>query len=392
MIWLLLTGFFLLAFGIMLVPLLRYRNDSAEGSAKGQDITVYKAQLRELDSDLNNGMLSEAEVTSARLEIERRLLKAAGSDKEDAPSSALLSRPLLAAGMAVILLLSVGLYLDIGMPGMPDFPLKDRLKDRLKDQQASGEQRAVNSQASQDMLAKIASLKTRLEDHPDDIEAWRLLGQYQMELRHPDKAAKAFQHWYQLDPDNVNAAVIFGESLIVLSEGRVGPAALLLLQRARKSHPDNPGVRHYLALAQYQAGNVKQALDSWTALEADSPPGAPWLGPLRRWINQARRDLGLKVENNKMPAPRLNDKERKAIADMSPEQQKAMIKGMVGRLADKMAKNPENIEGWFRLAKAYMVLGQRDDVIKSLRQALKYAPDDMKPRVKKQLEILLKQE
>jgi len=271
---------------------------------------------------------------------------------------------------------------------MPDFPLKDRLKD----QQASGGQRAVNSQASQGMLAKVASLKTRLKDHPDDIKAWRLLGQYQMEMRHPDKAAKAFQHWYQLDPDNVNAAVIFGESLIVLSEGRVGPAALLILQRARKSHPDNPGVRHYLALAQYQAGDVKQALASWTALEADSPPGAPWLGPLRRWINQARTDLGLKAEDGKMPAPRLNNKERKAIADMSPEQQKAMIKGMVGRLADKMAKNPENIEGWFRLAKAYMVLGQRDDVIKSLRQALKYAPDDMKPRVKKQLEILLKQE
>jgi len=387
-IWLLLTGFFLLAFGIMLVPLLRYRNDSAEAQAKDQDITVYKAQLRELDSDLNNGLLSEAEVISARLEIERRLLKAAGSDKAEAPSSALLSRPLLAAGMAVILLLSVGLYLDIGMPGMPDFPLKDRLKDR----QAAGGQRAVNPQASQDMLTKVAALRIRLGDHPDDIEAWRLLGQYQMELHHPDKAAKAFQHWYELEPDNVNAAVIFGESLIVLSDGRVGPAALLLLQRARKSHPDNPGVRHYLALAQYQAGDVKQALASWTALEADSPPGAPWLRPLRRWINQARADLGLKAEDDKMPAPRLNDKERKAIADMSPEQQKAMIKGMVGRLADKMAKNPENIEGWFRLAKAYMVLGQRDDVIKSLRQALKYAPDDLKPQVKKQLEILLKQE
>jgi len=106
-IWLLLTGFFLLAFGIMLVPLLRYRNDSEGGQVKDQDITVYKAQLQELDSDLNNGMLSEAEATSARLEIERRLLKAAGSDKAGAPSSALLSRPLLAAGMAVILLLSV---------------------------------------------------------------------------------------------------------------------------------------------------------------------------------------------------------------------------------------------------------------------------------------------
>jgi cytochrome c-type biogenesis protein CcmH len=77
---------------------------------------------------------------------------------------------------------------------------------------------------------------------------------------------------------------------------------------------------------------------------------------------------------------------------MSPADRAEMIKSMVARLQSKMDENPENIEGWFRLAKAYSVLGQKADAIKAMEQAMKYAPDDQKPQVKKQLEILKEQE
>lgn len=383
MIWLLLSGFFLLALGILVIPLFRYRDGAGQQQAGTEDIVVYKAQLQELDADRKNDLMGEGEAISARLEIERRLLRVAAGDKE-IPARPPLSRTLLTTGMAIVLLLAMGLYLEIGMPGMPDFILKN--------QQNSRAQQAEQTPKLQDLITEVAALKLHLGENPKDIKAWRALGQYQTELHHPAKAVKAFEQWYQLDPDNVDAAVVYAESLIVFSGGRVVPAAMLLLERILKNHPDNPGVRHYLALAQYQAGNIRQALASWQALEADSPPLAPWLGPLRRWIRQARADLGLQLTESRTVAPTLSDGQRKAIEEMSPEQQKAMIGSMVGRLADKMSRNPENIEGWFRLARAYMVLGQRDDAVKSLKQALEYAPDEAKARIKKQLEILLKKE
>ena len=37
-----------------------------------------------------------------------------------------------------------------------------------------------------------------------------------------------------------------------------------------------------------------------------------------------------------------------------------MIRGMVTRLADRLKENGTDIEGWLRLVRAYMVLGERD--------------------------------
>ncbi|NOZ43474.1 MAG: c-type cytochrome biogenesis protein CcmI [Alphaproteobacteria bacterium] len=384
MTWLLFSIFFVIALGIVLVPLFRYRDKPGQRRTSDQNIEVYKAQLQELDTDQKNDLLSEHEAVSARFEIERRLLNVAADDEAAPPPSpnAVSSRAMLTMVMTVVLLLSAGLYLKIGHPGMPDYPLASR--------ENSLPRQIEEFKPTKEMATRLATLQASLKKNPKDVKAWRLLGQYQTELHQRAAAAKAFQHWYELDPDNVNAAVVYGESLIILSEGRVGPAALLILDRARRDHPNNPGVRHYLALAQYQAGNIRQALASWKALEADSRPGAPWLGAVQDWIRQSQKDLGLPVTEPKPVAPALSSRERDVIAKMTPKQQKAIIRRMVGRLADRVGKTPKKIEGWFRLAKAYMILGEKDNAIKSMKQALKYAPDNMKPMIKKQLEMLTK--
>ena len=43
---------------------------------------------------------------------------------------------------------------------------------------------------------------------------------------------------------------------------------------------------------------------------------------------------------------------------MSPEQRSQMIRGMVASLAAKLEANPDDAEGWRRLARAYQVLGE----------------------------------
>ena len=377
MVWILLVGFLLLALAMVLIPVFRYQAD--DNQHQNKNIAVYKAQLQELEADQNNGVLSEAEAASARLEIERRLLKIAGTS--DSQHNNGTSTTLLIVITTVVLLISAGFYLRIGMPGMPDFILKD--------QDHSVTKRAEKNKDSENIIREIAEIKAHLIEKPENIKALRALGHYQSQLRNKAEAAQAYQRWFELEPDNIDAAVVYAESLIMLSEGRIGPAALMVLNRAREIQPHNPGARHYLALAQYQAGNISEAHAKWKELEADSKPGAPWLPPLRRWIQQAEKDMGI-PQSAKVPA--LSEDKRAALKDMSPEEQAEMIKGMVARLQEKMDANPENIEGWFQLAKAYEVLGQREKAINSLVQALKHAPDDLKPQIKKQLELLLKQE
>ena len=45
---------------------------------------------------------------------------------------------------------------------------------------------------------------------------------------------------------------------------------------------------------------------------------------------------------------------------MSPDERQAMIRGMVERLAARLDQNPNDKEGWTRLAHAYDVLGEPD--------------------------------
>ena len=49
-----------------------------------------------------------------------------------------------------------------------------------------------------------------------------------------------------------------------------------------------------------------------------------------------------------------------AAAQMAPAERNEMIEGMVARLAQRLAENGSDVDGWLRLIKAYSVLGERD--------------------------------
>src|SRR5437588_814337 len=48
----------------------------------------------------------------------------------------------------------------------------------------------------------------------------------------------------------------------------------------------------------------------------------------------------------------------KAAADASPQERQAMIDAMVERLAARLAAQPDDVDGWARLGRSYMVLDQ----------------------------------
>jgi cytochrome c-type biogenesis protein CcmH len=63
-----------------------------------------------------------------------------------------------------------------------------------------------------------------------------------------------------------------------------------------------------------------------------------------------------------------------AAEQMTPEERQAFIESMVERLAAKMKEEPENLEGWIRLANAYGVLEKREEARAAWAEAAKLAP------------------
>jgi cytochrome c-type biogenesis protein CcmH len=66
---------------------------------------------------------------------------------------------------------------------------------------------------------------------------------------------------------------------------------------------------------------------------------------------------------------------------MSPEQRNTMVRGMVTRLAERLKQDGSDVEGWLRLLRAYMVLGDKEQAraaASSARRALTSEPDKLR--------------
>lgn len=75
-------------------------------------------------------------------------------------------------------------------------------------------------------------------------------------------------------------------------------------------------------------------------------------------------------------APGPTQEEMQAAAEMSPDEQNAMIRSMVEGLAKRLETAPDDLEGWKRLGMSYRVLGEHAKAATAFERAAALAPDD----------------
>ncbi|WP_321395302.1 c-type cytochrome biogenesis protein CcmI [Emcibacter sp.] len=367
MYWALMAVLLLLTLAFVLVPLLR---GSKAVTDDHPDVVVYKAQLAELEEDVTEGRLSESEVETARLEIQRRLLKAADRTLPDVVSVS--ASPMKIIVIAGLTLACSALYLLVGTPGMPDFP-------------SEKETQGDASEERQTLIDYVARIRGRLAEDPAAKVGWLALGQFENRLGNFPQSAAAFERAWELDPDNFDLMLMYMESLIVLSDGKMSPASLLVLEKALAKNPDHPGVQYYVGLVDYQSGKKQEALSRWKSIVEQSPPDAPWTRQVQSVVAMTERELGLQPQS---VAPAVDRDQMQAVQDMAPEDQQQMIRSMVRRLADRLEENPEDGAGWQRLGRAWQVLGERKRALEAYKKALIYSPESDKPALEKELEKL----
>lgn len=368
--------FSVIAILFVLIPYLKAQTPSGSTTP---DIDVYKSQLNELKNDLKNGLIDDDEASRTKIEIDRRILKAA--DGYSVASSLEQPNNILALAMVIIILFSAAFYAVIGTPGMPDFPIED-----FREQEMS-EDRAEALAQTDELISKV---KARLAASPEEVQGWGYLANLEMNKGNFQKAAEALYQAHLIAPDVFDYQLMYAESLIMASNERVTPAAMIILNEAKKMAPEHPGPRYYLALADFQAGDVEVAHSEWKSIQANLENNDPMMPLLNVWINRAEVSLGIAEPLPQTRAPSITAEQAETIQNMNAEEQQELIRQMVMQLATKQEENPTNIEGWIRLSRAYMVLGQQDEAIAAMRSAIENAPDSQKAALEKELENLTK--
>jgi cytochrome c-type biogenesis protein CcmH len=327
--------------------------------------------LQELDREIARGLLTPPEAAAARLEIQRRLLATTRPGVTDRTvRSGLVRSPILAAILFVVIALSsVGLYLRLGAPGVPDEPYAARQAERA----------AMAANDGPTLEQVTAQLAAKLQANPSDRQAWLLYARDLAMLNRWAQAEDAYRHAMALGESSPEVVGDHAEMLVLAAGGTVTPAAEAAFRQMLQDDPGNGMARYYLAMAAVQAGEPQRAIDMLQALLADMPANAPARGRVGQLIVEAAGAAHIAV-------PRLAEGKAAAgpdgaamasAAQMTDAQRQAMIQGMVERLAAKQQADPGNLDGWMQLGRAYAVLHQPDKAADAYDRAAQLQPADV---------------
>jgi len=388
-----LVGLTSLALAMLLVPLLLRQRGTTSRDA--YNLAVYRDQLAEVERDLARGSLAADEAEAARTEIARRIL--ALSPAEVATGAG--SMPLALATVAILFLPVAAwmLYWQLGSPALPDQPFAERA--------APGARPTAADPAHVDMTEAVKRLGAHLKEHPEDLTGWLLLARSELGLGGYQAAAEAYAHAAELSGNRTDIMGDWGEAQVLAAGGTVTPAARTAFEAGLRDPESAPRSRYYLAFAQLQAGDVKGALDAWVALAAEAPADALWLPLVHQRIARAAKALGIDpatltpaagagrmAAGARLPGPQVPPQTApqptgmpssgavasaaQAAAGAAPEERQAMINAMVERLAARLETQPDDVDGWVRLGRSYMVLNQPDKAREAYARAVKLKPGD----------------
>jgi cytochrome c-type biogenesis protein CcmH len=318
----------------------------------GNEAAVYRDQLIEIDRDVAADLIGSSEAQAARVEISRRLL-AAADDQRDPPAGSNVRLRRAAAVIALVGLpvMAIGFYYPLGSPDLGDFPLA---------------QRARVPDATQPLDKLVAQVEQHLENNPTDSRGWNVLAPVLVRLGRYDDAVRAYRNLINYGGDSADRRADLGEAITAGAGGVVTSEAKAEFDRAIALNADQVKASYFLGLAAEQDGRPVEAAKIWHTMLEKAPANVPW----RPLVQDALARVG------GSPAPAPSNDAVAAAKDMNETDRSAMIHGMVERLATRLKQNGDDVEGWLRLVRAYMVMGDRDKAKGALTEARQAVAND----------------
>lgn len=349
-----------LTVGFVVFPL--YWRGAAPQAALDTTPAVLTDQLEEVQRDFERGMISENEASAASLEIKRRILAVARRTqprhrgmKEDARGAIWLAA-------VIIPVVAFAYYAFMGSPEISSLAFADRQAERAEEQR---------------VLELTDQLHARLISEPDGgaSEGWMLLGQAYYTMGRYTDAAEAFETITRRESATSAAFSMLAEALVSAEQGVVTPKAEAAADMAVELDPTNPAGIFYKAIALAQGGEEARAHTLLIDRLKASDGFEPWMESFVAQANRIGAQIGRAPIGLADFAPMMARGSGPSAADvaaaeeMSAEDRGDFIRSMVNRLASRLEDNPDDLDGWLRLANAYTVLGETAQAIAAYEQA-----------------------
>jgi len=249
--WSLLLLMLLVAIAVLVYPLLRVRETDNLVYTES-NLSIHDDKMNELAKDLEEGRIDDNNYKNAINELNRELL--ADVPEESAATASqhytkkAVRQPLFAIIIAVFIpLLALLLYLDLGMHAASTDEFIAEMARPAQSQKMSV------PQMTEKLLARIKTNGGSAKD-------WTMLGRSYKFMQQYDESSRAFAEAIDLDPANAFLLLERAEVIALMNDRQFVPEARELVLKAQKMAPDDYNALWFAGVAEFQAGNYREAI------------------------------------------------------------------------------------------------------------------------------------
>lgn len=241
-----------IALAFVLPALLRSKAAAGKADRREVNIAVYRDQMKELEADRVNGLVSEEQFQTAKLELEARLADDALAIDTTLPVPGRVgSRKLGYTLAAVIPVAAFGLYFVLGNP--------ESLM-AIADTQTGPAQAAMGgAPGDHDFMQMIQQVEEKTRTNPDDGEAWGMLAKTYAAMEQWPQALQAYEKAIKLLPDMPSIMTGYAEALAITNNRVLKGRPMELVLTALEADPDDMKGLELAGINAFQEENFAQA-------------------------------------------------------------------------------------------------------------------------------------
>jgi cytochrome c-type biogenesis protein CcmH len=222
----------IVALAFVLPALLRTRTAIGKAARRDVNIAVYRDQMKELEADRSNGLVSETQFQTAKVELEARLADDA-LVPDDAPESGQTANRKVGYALAGILpVAAFGLYFGLGSPA-------SLIEIAAAPTRTEAQVDPTAPMREHDIEKMVQQAEAKVKENPKDGDAWAILAKTYATMGRWPEAWKSYQFAIDLLPENASLLSGQAEALAVISGRVLQGRPMELVNRALQLDPND---------------------------------------------------------------------------------------------------------------------------------------------------------
>jgi len=261
------------------------RRRALAASRREANISIYRDQMQELETDLAAGTLSPDQYEQARRELESRVLEDTAVADSAADPAAQGAKWLPLAVGAGVPVLALSLYLVLGNPRGLD------PQQALPAQAAGGQQ--AHEVTSEQISGMVDSLAAKLKQNPDNPQGWVMLARSYNVLQRFPEAVQAYEKAVAQVPNDGPLLADYADALAMVQGGDLSGKPAQMIDKSLKADPNNVKGLALAGTVEFEKGNYGGALIHWQKAASLLPPESEFARSIQSSIAEAQQKGGL---------------------------------------------------------------------------------------------------